>query len=102
MAENTGGSEEKSKEEKYAYFANRYQIMVEDVNGKKCAMQQPFETLEEAKQEIGPIHQRHPYKTIMHGEDVYMVWQTLRIYKRTDVYPYKCDYNTIYYEEVST
>ncbi len=46
MAEQGQGSNvEKSNEEKFAHFANRYQIMVEDVNGKKCAMQHPFETL---------------------------------------------------------
>ena len=45
-------SEEKSREEKYAHFANKYQIMVEDENGKRCAMQHPFDTVEEAKEEI--------------------------------------------------
>ena len=100
MAEQGQGSNvEKTNDEKFAHFANRYQIMVEDANGKKCAMQHPFETLEEAKEEIGPINQRHPNKTIMHGDEVYMVWHSLRIYRRTDVYPYKCDYDTVYYEE---
>tara|TARA_B100001939_G_C16837950_1_gene571753 strand:- start:649 stop:945 length:297 start_codon:yes stop_codon:yes gene_type:complete len=94
-------SEEKSREEKYAHFANKYQIMVEDENGKRCAMQHPFDTVEEAKEEIGPIHQRHPERTIMHNDEVYMTWNQLRIYKRLDVYPYKCDYDTVYYEEVT-
>ena len=96
---NTGDSKDVSNEEKFKIFANRYQIMVEDANGKKCALQHPFETIELAKEEIGPINQRHPENTIMHDDKVYMKWVKLNIYKRTDVYPYKCDFSTSYYEE---
>ena len=91
MAEDT----EKLKE----LLAGKYQIVGEDEHGKKCAMQHPFPTVQDAENEIGPIHQRHENQTITHDDKVYMKWVKLNIYKRTDTYPYACDYSTSFYEE---
>ena len=93
-------AEEQSKEEKYAFTAGKYQIIVENSStGKQVSMQHPYETLQEAKDEVGKINQRHPDKTIMNGDEIYIKWDRLNIYKRKMEYPYTCDYSTSYYEE---
>ena len=92
-------AKEISKEERFKWTAGKYQIIVEDPNGKRVSMQHPYETLQEAKDEVGKINQRHPEKIIMNGEDVYIQWCKLNIFKIKMEYPYSCDYSTSYYEE---
>ena len=97
--EGTGDSQEVTRDEKYAIFANKYQIVVEDVNGKQMTIQHPFPTVEECKTEAGVMKTRYPENKIYWGEELKMQYKKLDVYKRKDHYPYSCDFSKTYYHE---
>ena len=99
--ENQGSGEntEIPLDEKYALFANKYQIVVENDGGRKMTIQHPFSTVQEAEEEVGKIHQRHPFHEIWHNDELIMKWVRLDVYKRGDQMPYSCDYSKSYYSE---
>ena len=74
-------------------------VIFEDEIGKKLTMQHPFETVQEAEEEVGKIHQRHPFHEVWYDGELKMKWRKLDVYKRQDVYPYSCDFSHSYYSE---
>ena len=95
----SGDSHEVSRDEKYAMFGGKYQIVVENDAGKKLTMQHPFTTVQEAEEEVGKIHQRHPFHEVWYDDKLIMKWRRLDVYKRKEVYPYSCDFSYSYYSE---
>ena len=90
---------EPSRDEQFARFANTYQIVVCDDKGKLLMMQHPFSTVEEAEEEVGKIHQRHPFHEVWHEGELKMKWIKLDVYKRSNEMPYSCDFSKSYYSE---
>ena len=97
--EGTGENTEIPLDEKYALFANKYQIVVRDDNGKILTMQHPFATVQEAEEEVGKIHQRHPNFEVWWNDELKIRWTKLDVYKRGDQMPYSCDFSKSYYSE---
>lgn len=97
--ENTGENTEIPLDEKYALFANKYQIVISDDSGKMLTMQHPFPTVQECEEEIGKIHQRHPNHEVYWNGELKMKWTKLDVYKRGDSMPFSCDFSKSYYSE---
>ena len=95
----SGESAEIPLDEKYALFANKYQIVISDDSGKMLTMQHPFPTVQECEEEIGKIHQRHPNHEVYWNGELKMKWTKLDVYKRGDSMPYSCDFSKSYYSE---
>ena len=69
MAETgSGDSQEVTRDQKYELFANKYQLVVEDVNGKKMTIQHPFITIDECKELAGDMKTTYPENKI-YSED---------------------------------
>jgi hypothetical protein len=91
-----------TEDQQQALFANRYQIVVEDANGKKVTIQHPFITIDECKEEAGGMKTRYPENKIYRDDtqtSLYMQFVSLDVYKRMDVHPYSCDFSKSYYSE---
>jgi two-component SAPR family response regulator len=100
MAETgTGDSQAVTRDQKWHIFANKYQIVVEDVNGKKLTMQHPYATIDECKEEAGQMKTRYPENKIYWNDELKMQFKKLDVYKRGDAYPYGCDFSKSYYSE---
>ena len=99
--EGSGDSVEIPPDVRYAQFANKYQIVVEDDTGYMLTMQHPFDTVQEAEEEIGKIHQRHPNHEVYWNGELKIKWTKLDVYKRGDQMPYSCDFTKSYYSEVN-
>jgi hypothetical protein len=100
MAETgSGDSQEVTRDQKYELFANKYQIVVEDANGKKLTVQHPFITIDECKEEAGVMKSRYPENKIYWDDKLIIQFKKLDVYKRKDEYPYNCDFSNSYYSE---
>jgi hypothetical protein len=88
-----------TEDQQQALFANRYQIVVEDANGKKVTIQHPFITIDECKEEAGRMKTTYPENKIYWEGKLVTHFNSLNVYKRTDVHPYSCDFSKSYYLE---
>ena len=88
-----------TEDEKYGLFANKYQVVVENADGKKVTIQHPFITIDECKELAGVMKNTYPENKIYWDDKLVIQFNTLDVYKRGDVAPYSCDFSKSYYSE---